>query len=90
MLLAGDADGLVLGEYTLLSLLGAGGMGRVFRALHRRMGRDVAIKVLPERLVVSPRLSNVFSARSASPRASRIPTSSQPTTPDSTAARTTW
>ena len=51
MLLAGQSDGLVLGEYTLLSLLGAGGMGRVFRALHRRMAREVALKVLPERLV---------------------------------------
>ena len=54
MLLAGQSHGLVLGEYTLLSLLGAGGMGRVFRALHRRMGREVALKVLPDSVAHNP------------------------------------
>lgn len=50
----GKADGLVLGNYVLLSKLGAGGMGVVFKARHRRMKRDVALKVLPEALTCSP------------------------------------
>ncbi len=44
---AGNPDSLILGEYTILDKIGAGGMGQVFKALHRRMERTVAIKVLP-------------------------------------------
>jgi serine/threonine protein kinase len=44
---AGKAKSLVLGEYTILDKIGAGGMGQVFKALHRRMERVVAIKMLP-------------------------------------------
>ena len=36
-----------LGDYVLLSKIGSGGMGRVFKAKHRRMDRLVALKVLP-------------------------------------------
>jgi serine/threonine protein kinase/Leucine-rich repeat (LRR) protein len=44
---AGKTKSLILGEYTILDKIGAGGMGQVFKAVHRRMDRLVAIKVLP-------------------------------------------
>ena len=43
-----------LGAYEITSLLGKGGMGEVFRARDSRLGRDVAIKVLPEHLAGNP------------------------------------
>ncbi len=39
--------GARLGSYEILSAIGAGGMGEVYRAKHVKLGRDVAIKVLP-------------------------------------------
>jgi serine/threonine-protein kinase len=42
------APGTVLGPYEITSLLGRGGMGEVWRARDRRLGRDVAIKTLPD------------------------------------------
>jgi Tol biopolymer transport system component len=43
-------SGTKLGPYEVQSPLGAGGMGEVYRARDTRLGRDVAIKVLPEAL----------------------------------------
>lgn len=43
----GKAASLVLGNYVLIERIGAGGMGQVFRARHRRMNRLVAVKLLP-------------------------------------------
>jgi Tol biopolymer transport system component len=45
------SSGTKLGPYEIQSPLGAGGMGEVYRARDTRLGRDVAIKVLPEALV---------------------------------------
>ena len=46
--------GIKLGPYEVLSLLGKGGMGEVYRARDPRLGRDVAIKVLPSSFTSDP------------------------------------
>src|SRR6202034_1759540 len=43
-------SGTKLGPYEIVSLLGAGGMGEVYRARDSRLRREVAIKVLPQAL----------------------------------------
>ncbi|MFP6694120.1 MAG: serine/threonine-protein kinase, partial [Pirellulales bacterium] len=50
----GRPKGLVLGNYVVLEKLGAGGMGQVLKAKHRRMDRIVALKVLSSKAVDSP------------------------------------
>jgi serine/threonine protein kinase len=42
------AAGTRIGPYEIVSALGAGGMGEVFRARDTKLNRDVAIKILPE------------------------------------------
>ena len=48
------SPGFRLGPYSILSELGKGGMGEVYRARDTRLNRDVAIKVLPEHMVNDP------------------------------------
>src|SRR6476619_574605 len=48
------ATGLTLGPYEARAAIGAGGMGEVYRARDTKLGRDVALKVLPESFACDP------------------------------------
>lgn len=52
----------VIGDYLLLEQIGAGGMGRVYRAEHRTMNRDVALKVLSRDIAAHAGLLQQFFA----------------------------
>src|ERR1700716_3715591 len=62
------STGSRLGPYEIVGPLGAGGMGEVYRARDARLGREVAIKVLPAALASDPERLKRFEreARSAS------------------------
>ena len=52
--------GTRLGPYDITALIGAGGMGEVYRATDTRLDRTVAIKVLPEHLASDPQRRERF------------------------------
>src|SRR5512137_50640 len=54
------STGSRLGPYEILAPLGAGGMGEVYKARDTRLGRDVAIKVLPAHLSANPEIRARF------------------------------
>src|SRR5262245_29092810 len=54
------APGTVLGPYSIVAPLGAGGMGEVYEAVDQRLGRTVAIKILPAHVASDPDLKQRF------------------------------
>jgi serine/threonine protein kinase len=54
------ASGTKLGPYEIISPLGAGGMGEVYRARDTRLDRTAAIKILPTHLSDSPEAKQRF------------------------------
>jgi serine/threonine protein kinase/WD40 repeat protein len=52
--------GRQLGPYTILAPLGAGGMGEVYRAHDSKLGRDVAVKILPSHFTADPERRSRF------------------------------
>src|SRR5438128_4357438 len=54
------ASGTKIGPYEVLAPLGAGGMGEVYRAKDTRLGRDVAIKILPKDMSADPERKQRF------------------------------
>jgi eukaryotic-like serine/threonine-protein kinase len=48
------SSGTKLGSYEIQSPLGAGGMGEVYRATDTKLGRDIALKVLPAEMAEDP------------------------------------
>jgi serine/threonine protein kinase len=51
--------GAKLGHYEIVSPLGAGGMGEVYRARDTKLGREVAIKVLPRAVAQDDNRANL-------------------------------
>jgi serine/threonine protein kinase len=49
-----------VGHYEIVSLLGSGGMGEVYRARDPRLDRDVAIKMLPSQMTADPQSRERF------------------------------
>ena len=60
--------GARLGPYEIIAQIGAGGMGEVYRATDTNLGRDVALKVLPDTFAQD---SERWRVSSAKPRRSR-------------------
>lgn len=59
-LLACRSDGFHLGQYRLLDEIGRGGMGRVYKALHMTMRRNVAVKILTSQLTLTEQARDLF------------------------------
>ncbi|MGE0528925.1 MAG: serine/threonine protein kinase [Bdellovibrionales bacterium] len=59
-LLAGKYSNLVIDQYLIQKLLGKGGLGHVYKALHKTMNRTVALKVLAPHLMNTEKAQNLF------------------------------
>ena len=59
-ILAGRTEGFLIGPYVVTDRIGAGGMGQVYKAVHRQMERTVALKVLPKARRADPQAQARF------------------------------
>ena len=76
--------GTRLGAYEILSAVGAGGMGEVYRARDTKLGRDVALKILPDSFTHDPDRVARFRREAQVPRRStRIDSRSKANRPSS-------
>ena len=84
------AAGSRLGPYEILSSLGSGGMGEVHRTRDARLGRDVAIKILPHHLAADHAAVARFEQEGVPSPRCRIHTSSLSTTSVTRTASRMW
>ena len=84
------AAGERLGPYEILSPIGAGGMGEVYKARDSRLDRTVAIKVLPEKSMPSAEARQRFEREAKTISSSPIRTSVRCTTSDERTTSSIW
>src|SRR5688500_17337784 len=84
------APGTRLGPYEIVSPLGAGGMGEVYKGIDTRLDRAVAIKVLPEHVASDAALKQRFDREAKIISSSTIRISVRCTTSLARTASTSW
>ena len=67
------APGTRFGAYEVFAVLGAGGMGEVYRARDGRLNRDVALKILPAPFALDPGQAGPLQARGPGARVAEPP-----------------